>query len=46
MAKIVTGEMVIQFLLGFLVGKIIGTLVSTMPFVSLYFEDSSLGDLL
>ena len=46
MAKIVTGEMVIQFLLGFLVGKIIGTLVSIMPFVNLYFEDSSLGDLL
>jgi hypothetical protein len=46
MSKIVTGEMVIQFLLGFLVGKIIGTIVSTMPFVGLYLEDSSLGDLL
>ncbi len=46
MSKIVNVEMGIQFLLGFLIGKIIGTIVSAMPFVTLYFEDSSLGDLL
>ncbi len=46
MSKIVTGEMGIQFILGFLIGKFIGALVSTMPFIGLYFEDSTLGDLL
>lgn len=46
MSKIVNGEMVIQFLLGFLVGKFVGASVSAMPFISLYFEDATLGDLL
>ena len=46
MSKLVTGERVIQFLIGFLVGKLIGSIVSTMPFIGLYFEDASLGDLM
>lgn len=46
MSKVLNVEMGIQFLLGFLIGKILGTIVSAMPFVTLYFEDSSLGDLL
>lgn len=46
MSKVFNVEMGIQFLLGCLIGKIIGAIVSAMPFVSLYFEDSSLGDLL
>lgn len=46
MSKLLTGETVIEFLLGFLIGKLLGALVSTMPFLSLYFEDSSMGDLL
>lgn len=46
MSKMITGEMVIQFLLGFLIGKFIGALVSTWPFITLYFEDATLGDLI
>ena len=46
MSRIVTGEMGIQFVLGFLMGKFVGTIVSTVPFLSLYFEDTSLGDLI
>jgi hypothetical protein len=34
------------FILGFLVGKTVGTLVSSVPFIGLFFEDMSLGDLL
>ena len=46
MSKVFNVEMGIQFLLGFLIGKFIGAVVSAMPFVNLFFEDSSLGDLL
>lgn len=43
MARFVSGEMIVRFLLGFVVGKLIGAVVSTVPFFDLLF-DSSLSD--
>jgi hypothetical protein len=34
-----------QFVVGFFVGKMIGVFVSTFPLFSLYFEDSSIRDI-
>ncbi len=44
MARLMTKEMIVQFLLGFVIGKLIGAVVSTMPFFDLLF-DSSVSDI-
>ena len=46
MSKLMNREMGVYFILGFLVGKIVGGLVSSFPYIGLFFEDMSLGDLL
>ena len=44
MAKLITRETVVEFLLGFIIGKLFGTVVSTWPYFE-YMFDAQLSDI-